>query len=40
MIYTTELSDMVEICYELASLGANFEAKEYDGGWRIEILGV
>jgi hypothetical protein len=40
MIYITELSDLVEICWELASRGAKFKAYEYDGGWRIEILGV
>ena len=40
MILVTELSDLVEICYELASRGANFEAKEYNGGWRIVIKGV
>ena len=40
MIYATELSDMIGICYELASRGANYEAKEYNGGWRIQILGI
>ena len=45
MILITELSDLVgfgeaKICWELASRGANFEAKEYNGGWRVEIKGV